>query len=363
MMLQTSAELVETIRRDGFVVVKDFFDPAQVELARNELTAIFDGDLAERQARQVGFGYNEGDLVKAHLATTIHIIMGLPGKSRTLDLLFEKIFTDPVSSQLVHAITGPNIKLRDVNCRRMTGEPTFGDAYNMPHEWHRDSPGELCIGIFMTPVGPGDNSATALVPGSHLYPYNPRWELLFGKPFYTSKPTDAALRCGREAIVRKIHFNERLAKKTVAQASGAFGKPGDFYIFLNDTWHGVWPTAPGDRTMIVLAGGFPTEFPFPSKVTPPPEDVLATLPPTYAKWLRADAPPNATKDSLIHWMLGGRKKPVPLDAFWLAHAERSLLRLAANTLDDYDSRKPPQGTRLQRARTLTSSLLRTLQHS
>ena len=46
---------------------------------------------------------------------------------------------------LLEGLAGKNFKLRDVNCRYMTGVPDESDYLNPPHEWHRDSPGEFCI--------------------------------------------------------------------------------------------------------------------------------------------------------------------------------------------------------------------------
>ena len=92
-----------------------------------------------------------------------------------------------MTRELIRAIAGEHIKIRDVNCRYMSGTYDGGDFLNPPHEWHRDSPGEFCIAIPLNEVAEGDNGATAVVPGSHRYPWCPRWNAMFGAPFYISR--------------------------------------------------------------------------------------------------------------------------------------------------------------------------------
>ena len=56
--------------------------------------------------------------------------------------------------------------------------PSLPKEVTLPHDWHRDSPGEFGIGIFLSDVPDGGNGGTALMRGSHLFPYCPRWQAL-----------------------------------------------------------------------------------------------------------------------------------------------------------------------------------------
>ena len=77
--------------------------------------------------------------------------------------------------------------------------------------------------------------------------------------------------------------------------------------------------------MIVMAGAFATDFPFPDGPAPFPAEVIKELPPTYARAVARDAPVNTNKDSIIHRMLRERKRDRPTDLFWWARKEREAM--------------------------------------
>ncbi len=301
--------LVQTLRRDGFVVIRDFFPPEQVARAHAEMEAWFQKDIEDRRAKGVTGAPFAGVAGSSQLTRPSHLLLDVYGKSPTFDSMFEKILTDPLSRGLLTALAGPRFKMRGYNIRRMSG------AYDPPpaHEWHRDSRGEFCIGIFLTDVAPEEHGATALVPGSHLFPFDPRWNALFSEPYG-----------GLKVFLKKNKYGRRLAKTALKGASGAYGRRGDFYVFLNDVWHGRQPNLRGSQTMVALLGAFPTEFPYPDKVPVPAPEVLAKLSPAIQEVVRQDQPPNASRDTLIHEMLATRPPARLGDPFYMARLERKI---------------------------------------
>ena len=225
------SQWIERLDKDGYVVVKNFFDKDLVAQARKDVEALYDLDRAERarvdKKNEVTFN---SQLSQSILTAPSHLLLNLMGKSPALDHLYEKILTHSESSQAIKALVG-NLKLRDMNCRLMTGTYDTGDFLNPPHEYHRDARGEVCIGIFLNEVPPGDNAATALVPGSHKYPIDPRWDVTLGAPLYHTRT-----RTSHHSFLARLNPIGRLLHRKLLknQTTGAFGEPGDFYIFIND---------------------------------------------------------------------------------------------------------------------------------
>ncbi|MBX9845833.1 MAG: phytanoyl-CoA dioxygenase family protein [Xanthobacteraceae bacterium] len=318
------------LERDGFVVVKSVLDKALVEQARRDLEAIYAKDLEERSLRNLDEQTFTHGSTKSILNKTTHLVLGLPGKSKALDDCYEKILTDPMTGQIIRAIAGEHIKIRDVNCRYMTGTYDGGDFLNPPHEWHRDSPGEFCIAIPLNDVAEGDNGATAVIPGSHRYPWCPRWNAMFGAPFYINRYPPKR---GPSFLTRFNPFNRLLHKHRTKGSTGIYAKPGDFYIFLNDTWHGRVANLHGARAMIVMAGAFPTEFAFPDNPDPFPAEMVNRLPPKYRKAVSRDAPANSGTDTMTHRVLKSQRPDRPTDLFWWARKEKeAMVQLSHATL-------------------------------
>ncbi len=320
--MSRAQEYVSTLERDGFVVVPSFLDENLVNQAKLDLEEIYARDLEERKSRNADEPLFTHGSTMTVLTPPSHLALRLPGKSAALDQCYEKILTDPMSSELLTKTVG-NFKMRDVNCRYMTGSVDTGNFLNGPHELHRDSPGEFTIAIFLNEVSPGDNAGTEVVPGSHKYPWCPRWNALFGVPFYLNRK---GVR-GPENVPRYNIFSRLLHRFFVKghNAHGVYGKPGDFYIFLNDTWHGRVPNMHGQRGMIVMAGGFPTDYPFPDEPQPFDPVQLNKIPPTYRRIAARDLPPNTDKTSIVHRLQEVRRRERPTNLFWWARRERELM--------------------------------------
>jgi hypothetical protein len=265
-------ELSDTLRADGFVFFRDFLPVEEVDDARREIEALFVRDLEERAAQGVVEPHYDSSSGHSVLTRPTHLLLDLYGKSPALDRLFERILTDPASSAVLSDLAGGAIKLRGYNCTRLTGEhdprPTDGPAAN-PHEWHRDSFGEFGFGIFLTDFAEPDQGTTSLMRGSHVYPYCPRWNCLFGPPYHNGDPVFLSFN----------PFSRLLARTLRRRMTGAYGRRGDFYIFINDTWHGREPNTRGHKGLRVLIGAFPCDIEYPDPVTPMQSDVLVKLPP------------------------------------------------------------------------------------
>lgn len=306
---ESTTSLIKNLEKDGFVRLNSLFPPEEVAKAYQEIQFWYEKDLEARQSQQVSKEHWEGPAGKTILTRPSHLMIDAYGKSPTLDRLFEKMLTDPLTRPIIDELTGGNIKLRGFNIRRMTG------AYDPPpsHEWHRDSTGEIGFGILLTDVGPGENAATSFVPGSHLFPYCPRWNNLF-----YSAPSLLP------GLWKLSLFNKLLARRVLRNATGGFGRQGDAYIFINDIWHGRQPNLKGQETMVVLIGAFPTDYEFPDRVVPPSEEILSKLPPTVAQVASCRLPANPPKSTILRRMLERRQKTGLFSLWRLAQIERKL---------------------------------------
>jgi putative 2OG-Fe(II) oxygenase len=326
--MQTAETLIDTLRRDGFVVVRDFFPPEIVERAHQELLAWYEKDVEDRKAKGAVKPKFEGVAGASVLTEPSHLLLDVYTKSPAFDGMFEKILTDPLSRTVLRKLAGERFKMRGYNIRKMSG------SYDPPpaHEWHRDSPGEFCIGIFLTDVEPEEHAATALVPGSHKFPYDPRWNCLFSEPYE-----------GIKFFLRHNYWSRKLGQTALKNASGAYGKQGDFYIFMNDVWHGRQPNLHGSKNMVALLGAFPTDFPYPDTVKMPPPEVLEKVSPVIREVIRQDQPPNMEKDTLLHEMLQARRPPDFADPYWKARLERQVADAVSRPYN-FVYRNAPRGT-------------------
>src|SRR5712692_4765163 len=110
-------DLIETLRRDGFVVVKDFFPVDQVDQAHEELEAWFEKDKEGRKAAELPehqFAW-EGPAGRSQLTEPSHLLLDVYTKSPAFDAMFEKILTDPLSRGLLTALAGRRFKMRGYN--------------------------------------------------------------------------------------------------------------------------------------------------------------------------------------------------------------------------------------------------------
>jgi hypothetical protein len=150
---------------------------------------------------------------------------------------------------------------------------------------------------------------------------------MFGAPFYINRYPPKR---GPSFLTRFNPFNRLLHKRYTKGSTGIFVAPGDFYIFLNDTWHGRVANRHGARPMIVMAGAFPTEFPFPDTPDPFPAATTERLPPTYRRAVKRDAPINTDKNTMMHRVLKSQRRDRPVDLFWWARKEKEMMVHVSN---------------------------------
>jgi hypothetical protein len=310
-------ELVADLRENGFAVSGPFFEPADVERAHEEILAL--------RARVETKGASGAALVKAGAST--EILTNLYGECPALDALVGKILADGASRALLERIGGKRFRNRDYTCRLMTGLPDAPSQYNPPLEWHRDSRGEFVIGIYLTDIPEGDNSATAFLPGSQYFPYDPRWNALLGAPFFIGGPEHRrkyGMLAGLGIFLRLNFFGRMLGRSVCGRQTGAFGKAGEFYLFINDTWHGRLANRHGRKAAVIQMGFFPSEFPFPDKREEIDALVMQKLPPAFRAALDRSQPPNSDRSALVHEILSRQQPLHAFTLFWLARIERRI---------------------------------------
>ncbi len=299
--------LFPTMQTDGVVLLRNFFDPAQVRRANEEVEAFLKRDLEERKEAQLELGHFKGSAGRTILDKSKHLILDFFAKSPTLDQLAEKLLTHPDVAALAEKMVGKRLKLRGYNIRHMTGT-----ADNSAMEWHRDNRGEFNFAILLNETEPEGDAATCYIPGSHLYPYCPFQAIHLGTPYAAYNP-------------QMGYFSKRLAERVTRNVKSAYGAPGDAYLFFGDVWHGRQPNLKGKTGTVLFFAVFPAEIPFPSHTTveiPPPE-VLEKLPPGLRKIVEHDRVlPNEGASTYFYTMEARRKKNTGL---WrLAMWERQL---------------------------------------
>jgi hypothetical protein len=313
------------LETNGFFVFHDFFPKAEAEQARQQILRWIEADLRDRQASGYQEAWRRGPDGTTILTRPTHLMLDAYAKSPVLDQMVERILTDPYPAGVLKRLVGEHIKFRGYNVQKLTGEadprPQIGVAPN-PHEWHRDSLGEIGIALFLEDVPGPDYGATSLVRGSHRFPYCPRWNCLFGPPYLMKggKP-------GASVFLRFNLFSRLLAWFMVKpRATGAYGKQGDFYFFINDVWHGREPNLAGRTGIKVMIGAFATDDPFPDEVKVPDAAILDKLPPRLraAASQAQPATPVPTENTIIKRLRVERSKHWVSPLFALARWERQL---------------------------------------
>jgi ectoine hydroxylase-related dioxygenase (phytanoyl-CoA dioxygenase family) len=145
-----SADVVDALGRDGYVVVEGALRPAQVEAARRELQPLLDA---------TDFGAN------SFVGRRTRRLFGLPAKVRSLD----GALTDSTVLDAFEAVLGPHLLSTTVAVEIHPGESaqtlhTDASAWPVPH-----AAGQIVANaIWALDDFTAANGATRLVPGSHL---------------------------------------------------------------------------------------------------------------------------------------------------------------------------------------------------
>lgn len=200
----------------------------------------------------------------------------------------------------------------------MTGEIDPPPA----HELHRDGPYSMNFCIMLTDVDPGENAATALVPGTHHSAIDPRWDTLFETPFRLAKNP---AKSGLAWFLRLNMFNNIFRAKSLKRLTGAFGKQGDVYFFPNgEVWHGRLPNMHGRRTMICLMGCTTVTAENATKPASVSGELLAKLPPVLARHLAGPFEPSDMTNTIVGRLYKERKPMSVLGLEYWSKLERRI---------------------------------------
>jgi non-haem Fe2+, alpha-ketoglutarate-dependent halogenase len=151
------------------------------------------------------------------------VVQNIVGIDKKIDELLEKILINPEIQNTLLKILGKNYFLRHISAR-----------YNEPNDeglaLHQDSNGEVCLMVLLNDQLDG---STFFFPGTQLIPSN-------------------------KHTATKVSWNSlRLIKITNYFLMLANGKAGNYYYFLNRTWHGRTPGKSNKTKLSLFFDFFP----------------------------------------------------------------------------------------------------------
>ena len=330
---QLAGELVRHVEEHGYFILRDFLDAREVARVREELVELLDHDLEVRAAARAG-GTGPRQLHPGDISDHQHAVYFACTQSPGLARLIERIIGDPTIVSFTDRVLGNHYRLRVDLVRRLTGVNDAVDSFQLPHEWHRDSPGEFTFGIPFDDVTPPSSGSTIVMPGTHVLPYDPYWHMLLGRSAHIDRDHYLAASPARVGprLTRFALFNRMLRNALKGRACELSGRPGDIFFFVNATWHGRAANIHGQRNMIVRFGGFPTDFPFKDDIPLPPG--IAHLPPTLRRRYDPAQPVNTDPTTLLR-----RINPSPArrpDLYDAAYLEKRVLSRIALWTGRYD---------------------------
>ena len=296
-------DIIGQTREHGFFEVDSFFDPAVVAEARAEMAALLDRDVETRKTADdiKGFTRLDRGQFKTTLTDKMHTRFFPSWESPTFARMAGDLFSHPSMVAFRREILGEHIRLRIDLIRRASGINDVIDDFQLPHAWHRDTPGEFTFGIFFDDLETPDSGGTGVVPGTHLEARDPRWELLLaedGMP--TREQYLAGLRHLPPGIWDRAPLNREARESLRGRTHEIRGRAGGIYFFFNDTWHGRFGNSSGRRHMIARIGGFATEFAFKDDIPLPADGEC--LDARLSDFYRADSPANTSSDTLVQEM-------------------------------------------------------------
>lgn len=337
-ILEKNPDLSAEVAKNGFFVLPGFFCPKAVMAARAELAQLLDRDLAARDAEPAGGStrMDEGRF-KTVKTPEMHTRFFPSFESPKYAALLESMFGVPQIKSFVEKSLG-NIRLRSDLIRRASGiDDSIDDEFQIPHNWHRDSPGEFTFGIFFDDVTVSNSGGTGVIPGTHTQELHPLWDLMLspeGKASHEDYLT-GALQTMPAALYDDAPLNHAVRAELSGQQMELCGKPGDIYFFLNDIWHGRFPNQTGQQFMISRIGAFSARFPFKDD-TPLPVDTDG-LPPVLKQLYMTREKSNRT--IYLDTLSASRSSP---EHFHAAAAEKNRLIKKAKQMTS-----PPKDAKAQ----------------
>src|SRR5437879_354331 len=99
---------IETLERDGFVVLNFILPPAEVEQARQDLEKLFQRDVdARKENGIVDPHFRDGPAGYTILTGVSHLALDMYNKSAVFDRLLDRMLSHPRVRQVVEAWSGP----------------------------------------------------------------------------------------------------------------------------------------------------------------------------------------------------------------------------------------------------------------
>lgn len=294
-------DLVEQVERDGYFVARGFFDRAKVLGVRAELDELFERDIRDRKQQSVPRKWIRGGTRVSVRTETMHTVYFPLWSSPGLRGLADELFDNPEIRRFCRRVIGEHFRLRVDLVRKASGVNDSVDDFQLPHAWHRDSPGEFTFGIFLDDLTVPGSGGTAVIPGTHWQPFHPLFDLAVSSGSVISRAhfMDKTLqpRVIDSSFERFLFCNRRLRHRLARRVTEVRGHLGDIYFFVNDVWHGRAPNVHGGRNIMVRIGGFASEFEFKDDIgLPENPDVL---PDSVARHYRKTQPMNNDGTTLL----------------------------------------------------------------
>ena len=301
------SNLIDIVEKDGYFLLKNFFDREAVEKARAEMKVILDKD-ENRRKKIDGPAVDSSVEFRSIYTKLMHTIWFPSLQSQAYLNLANDMFSAPVIKSFIKELCGDNLRTRIDLIRRSSGANDWVDDFQLPHVWHRDTLGEFTFGIFFDDMPEKGSGGTAVIPGTHWDQRDPRWDLMLGpdKNFTRMHHLgNRELLYLPENYVPEAKLNARVARKANKKKVELSGQMGDIYFFLNDAWHGRAPNMTEKRWMISRIGCFATDFPFKDDIplNPGAEELEGPMGEHYNR----NQTPNTQPDTLLRRMAYKRK--------------------------------------------------------
>mgnify|MGYP002622556090 CR=1 FL=1 len=299
----TADDLYEQVRQDGYFVFPQFFEQKLVENTKAELIELLDSYEEKHKACGEKIILEEG--FNSKYISMMHTFLFPSLKSDGLAKMIEIALNDAEIVKFIKKVIGEHYRMRVDLVRRSSGIDDSVDDFQIPHQWHRDTPGEFTFGIFFDDMSEPESGGTAVIKGgTHFLDYMPHWDFMLGPTSFTTKE-DYVSQTKPFMLPRKSRlsefFTKRLTRKLKSDCTEIRGKPGDLYFFVNDVWHGRMANVQGKRFVTVRFGGFANGYKFKDDIPLP--DQFENKATTFLKKIySSEQPENQTGQTLLNEM-------------------------------------------------------------
>ena len=263
--------MLESVRVNGFFVLKGFFDAFRVKEVRAELEGIIDSYAMKQSGLTLPSTVSKNGVV-SELTDMMHTVLFPSVLCPSYAELWAEVMSDSKIKELISSVAGNAVQMRVDLVRRSTGIDDAVDEIQIPHNWHRDTLGEFTFGIFLDDLSMDQSGGTIAVPGTHWTAFDPIWDFIIGdSPSYTNKSSYLANKhvwMSSESAKRSI-ANKQLQSEFLSNRVEMKGTFGDIYFFLNDVFHGRAVNSTGRKLMMSRFGGFSSAFEFKNDIRVP----------------------------------------------------------------------------------------------